>query len=105
MATIHLIERGDFPENLVRLDAAAHEWESGFWYVSKETAERLVGGTILLHEAQDKPSRFGGEILGYRVVEDGPDTGKVAFRFRASKDAVGRRSGPGGWGMEKRIDW
>lgn len=105
MATIHFIEKGNFPQNLVRLDKDTHEWESGFWVVAKDTAERLIGGLILLHTAQDQPSRFGGEILNYRIVEGGDHDGKVAFRFRASKDSVGIRAGRDGWGMEKKIVW
>jgi hypothetical protein len=100
---IHLIEKGDFPENLVRLDRNTHVWESGFWTLSRNTAEHLVGGWIFLHDAQDKPARFGGEISHFQIPESGVNEGKVSFRFSASKDAVGVRAGKDGWGMEKKI--
>jgi hypothetical protein len=100
---IHLIEKGDFPENLVRLDRDTHVWESGFWTVSRDTAKRLVGSWIFLHDAQDKPARFGGQISQFRIPESGIHEGKVSFRFSASREAVGMRAGIDGWGMEKKI--
>ena len=104
MGKIHFIERGTHPENLVNVDKAEHIWDTGIWYVAGETAERLLGGTVFLHEAQDSPSFFGGQILSYRMMECGPDKGKIIFRFKASMDAKGVRSA-GGWGMEKKIDF
>ena len=103
MNRIHLIERGDFPENLVRIEKENHIYDSGFWFVAQATAERLVGGQLYLHDAKDKPARFGGTILGYRVAEGGANEGKIVFRFQASMDAKGVRAGREGWGMEKKI--
>jgi hypothetical protein len=103
MNRIHLIEKGNFPENLVRIDKENHVYDSGFWFVAQATAERLVGGNLYLHDAQDKPARFGGNILSYRVAEDGANEGKIVFRFQASMDARGTRTGREGWGMEKKI--
>lgn len=105
MPILHVIEKGLFPQNLVLLNRETREWESGFWAVADATAARLVGGTILLHSAQDKLSHFGGEILSYRVIEEGENAGRVVFRFRAGPEGTGVRSGPDGWGNEKKIVW
>jgi hypothetical protein len=103
MNRIHLIEKGDFPQNLVRIDKENHVYDSGFWFVAKATAERLVGGNLYLHDAQDKPSRFGGTILSYQVAESGENEGKIVFRFQASMAAKDVPAGREGWGMEKKI--
>jgi hypothetical protein len=42
MPAIHLVERLN---NVSRIDRDRNEWESGYWVVSEETAQRLVGAT------------------------------------------------------------
>ena len=64
MAAIHLIERLG---KVQRVDKDANEWESGHWVLAEATARRLVGGQIYLHDGQERPSRFGGDIVSYRV--------------------------------------
>ncbi len=105
MAVVHLIERGVFPENLQCLDKENNEWESGFWVVAEDTAQQLVGGMICLHEAQDKRSFFGGEILGYRMVTGDDKKLRAAFRFRATPEGRDVRAGPENWGQEKKVVW
>jgi hypothetical protein len=105
MPTLHVIERGDFPENLTCLNKEKNEWESGFWAIIPETAQRLVGGTICLHEAQDKRSRFGGEILSFRIATEEKHKGRVAFRFRATQEARDVRAGLDNWSQEKKFCW
>jgi len=60
MPDIRLVERLG---NLRPIDKEAGVWESGYWVISEETAEKLVGGNIYLHSGQTKPSHFGGRIL------------------------------------------
>lgn len=55
MPSIHFIER---LRNITRLTGTKDEYESGYWVVSAETAEKLVGADIYLHEGQAKPSYF-----------------------------------------------
>lgn len=105
MAMLHVIERGDYPQNLVCLDRARHEWESGNWYMSSETAQRLPGGMLYLHEAQDKRARFGGHILGVRMVIDEKGKERAVFRFRAMREAVGVWAGLDGWSQEMKTVW
>lgn len=102
MPAIHLIERH---ENVHHTDKEKGEWESGDWVVSEETAQRLVGGHIYLHRAQDKPSHFGGEILSFHVLSSGPAAGRVVFRFRAAITCKDVKAGREGWGNEKKIVW
>jgi hypothetical protein len=102
MPSLHLVERLN---NVHPVADARGEYESGYWATSKDTAERLVGGDIYLHKAQDKPSHFGGKIISYRFEQDGEFDGRIIFRFRASIAHKGVRTGPEKWGNEKKIEW
>ena len=97
---IHFIEK----ENLLtRKDKTTQDWESGFWSVSKEVAESLIGGDIYLHKAQDKPSYFGGKITAYRIQEEGQWEGRIIFHFTATKKHKEVKTSRSGWSMEKKI--
>ncbi|MCA1924985.1 MAG: hypothetical protein LDL16_01740 [Thiobacillus sp.] len=85
------------------LDKENHEWESGWWKISPDTAEQLVGGEIYFHKARAKPSFFGGLILSYRVETEGEWPGRILFRFRTGNEFKGVEAGMDGWGMEKKI--
>jgi hypothetical protein len=103
MARIHFVERKN---NVTRIAGTTDEWESGFWVVSEETAQGLVGGDLYLHSNQDAPSHFGGTILSHRVVDDPsrPDIcGRLIFRIRATMGHKGFQAGRAGWGNEKKI--
>jgi hypothetical protein len=102
MPAIHLIERLG---NVHRIDKDKNEWESGYWVVSEDAAQKLIGGDIYLHEGQNDPSHFGGRLLGYRVHRGGELDGRVIFLFNASVKHKGIRTGKGGWGNEKKIVW
>lgn len=100
MASIHFVERlGNFHP----VDKGSAEWESGYWVVSLETADRLIGGHIYLHDGQDKPSRFGGQILSYRVHVGGELDGRIVFRFRPLASCKNVTTNREGWGNEKKI--
>jgi hypothetical protein len=97
---IHFIEK----ENLMtREDKNTQNWETGFWAVSKEIADSLIGGDIYLHKAQDKPSYFGGLITSYKVKNRGIHEGRIIFQFTATTGHKGIKTGKTGWGMEKKI--
>lgn len=101
MTAIHLIERMN---NCRLLNKETHEWESGWWKIAAETAEKLVGGYLYLHEHQNSPSHFGGEILGFRVEgENGAVQGRVIFHIRFTPESRGVVTDRHGWGMEKKI--
>jgi hypothetical protein len=100
MAAIHLIEQKG---NVWKVQGTTDEWESGYWVVSAETAERLKGGDLYLHSAQAEPSHFGGAILGYRIQEQGPVSGRYIFRIRATGAHRGVLAGRAGWGNEKKL--
>lgn len=85
------------------LDKEKFEWESGWWKLSSDMAEKLVGGEIYFHKAQAKPSYFGGLVLSYRVETEGEWPGRIVFRFRAGQEFKGVDAGTRGWGMEKKI--
>ena len=69
MTAIHFIERSD---NVRKMDSRKNEWESGFWAVTEETAQKLVGATLYLHRSKHQPSHFGGRILSYRIEPGRP---------------------------------
>lgn len=103
MASIHLVERLN---NVHKLSADPPVWESGYWVISKEAAERLVGGDLFLHSGQLEASHFGGKILSYRVHRDGTETdGRVVFRIAPSPAHKGVLTGRDGWGNEKKFVW
>jgi hypothetical protein len=105
MPKLHLVERLN---NIRPIPDSPGEWESGYWVVSEETAERLVGGDLYVHSSQSEPSHFGGRILSYRVHRDPtkPDIdGRLVFRIKPSPAHKGFVPGREGWGMEKKIVW
>jgi hypothetical protein len=101
MPAIHLI--GRLKDNLKPVNMNRHEWESGYWKVSEETARCLVGGDLYVHDGQAEPSRFGGTILGYRVQQGGDFDGRMIFSFRASLAHKGVKTDKKGWGREKKV--
>lgn len=99
MAAIHLIERLD---NVRRIDKDRKEWESGYWAISEDTAQKLIGGDLYLHRAQNEESYFGGEILSYHVHASGPEAGRIVFRIQFDPKYKGVKTGREGWGNEKK---
>lgn len=104
MPALHVIETGKFPENLKRVDKETAEWESGYWYIAFDTAQRLVGGEIYLHPSQDKSPDFGGTILSVRMVTVG-DQQRAVFRFRFMPEVRGMKAENHGWSQEMKIVW
>lgn len=102
MPTIHFIE--DLG-NMKMLNKANSEWESGWWAVNPETAEKLVGGNIYFHKKQAEPSFFGGVITAYRIETTGEWVGRIIFQFKTGLEFKGIKAGSSGWGMEKKIVW
>lgn len=101
MRAIHFIERLG---NMHCVDKDTATWESGWWHVSAETAQQLVGGCIFLHKAQRDPSFSGGKITGFRMESgDGFKGLRAVFRFHAEPECIGVDAGREGWGMEKKI--
>ena len=97
---VHFIERMG---HVRCLDKAQSLYESGWWAISEQTAQELVGGRLYLHKAQDKPSFFGGTIQSCRVETEGEWPGRVLFTFVADLAGKGVRAGKDGWGMERKI--
>jgi len=99
---IHFVER---LRNFTRIHGTKDEYESGFWVVAPETADKLIGGDIYFHEAQGQASYYGGKILGYRIQEGGDLAGRLIFHFKSTPGHQGVQAGRGGWGNEKKIVW
>ncbi len=98
MQAIHLIEKMN---NVKKIGGS--KFESGFWYVSEDTAKQLIGADLFLHSSQDSESHFGGKIVGFRTVGDGDFKGRVVFEIESTMGHKGVKAGKGGWGNEKKI--
>ena len=100
-AAIHLIEHMGHVRSI---DSSGGKYESEWWAIPPDTADKLIGGRIYLHKAQDKPSFFGGTITGYRVETEGLWIGRIFFAFTrvlAGKGVLSR----GNWVYEKNYVW
>jgi hypothetical protein len=105
MPAIHLVERKN---NVRRVPDSQGEWESRYWAIAPDTAQRLIGGDLYLHSGQNEPSHFGGKIVSFRVHQDATQPeidGRVIFRIAASSDYKGVITGREGWGNEKKLVW
>lgn len=102
MTAAHFIERTD---NVHKTDRQKNEWESGFWPMSEETAQKLVGASLHLHRTKNQPSHFGGKILSYRIEETGPSAGRIVFIVRATVDCKDVKVDARGWAKDQKIFW
>jgi len=97
---IHLIEK-DHRNRLTKV--ADGLWESGHWDIPESTANKLLEGSILLHEKPKAASFFGGIILNYRLQEKGVHKGLVIFTFEYRADHRGVMADRKGWSRETKI--
>lgn len=95
MAEIHVIARKQ--KGLKRLPDG--NYESGDWYVSDETADKLIGGEIYLHDDQGSNSYFGGKIQEVKRLDDG----RKVFIFNGDAKCKNVKTDKEGWGQEKKI--
>lgn len=105
MPSIHFVERKN---NVRRIPDVLGEWESGYWVIAAETAQRLIGANLYLHSGQNQPSRFGGKIVAFRIHRDDANAeidGRIVFRIKASLEYKGFVAGREGWGNEKKLVW
>jgi len=102
VAVIHLVERSD---NVRKIDKSRNEWESGYWPLTEELAQKLVGSTLYLHRTKMTPSHFGGEIIDFRVEESAPHAGRIVFKLRAKADCKGVTIEGKGWTKDCKIVW
>jgi hypothetical protein len=105
MASVNFVERLN---NVHRVPDTDGEWESGYWVVAEDAAQRLVGGNLYLYSSQSEPSHFGGEILSSRVHRDEAireRDGRVVFRIKFTMGHRGVAPGREGWGNEKKFVW
>ena len=95
---IHLVE----PLNhLVKLQDDI--WESGWWRLDEDKAKKLVGGEIYFHKKRQEASFYGGNILGYRVNQDGEYQGKIIFKFQHSQSCRNVRTDRSGWNKNVKV--
>jgi len=102
VTAIHLVERS---ANVRKIDKSKNEWESGYWDVAEDVAQKLLGGTLYVHQSKLQGSHFGGTILGHRIEESGPHAGRVVFKVRADADCKGVKTDGKGWSKDHKIFW
>lgn len=105
MPAVHFVERLNNVRPLAGTDG---EWESGYWVIAVDTAQRLVGGDLYLHSGQNDASHFGGSILSFRVHRDpsAPEIdGRIVFRIKPTPEHKRVKTGREGWGNEKKLVW
>ena len=102
MAAIHLLERLD---NVRKIDKSRNEWETGYWAVTEDIAQKLIGSVLYLHRGKARSSHFGGDILDYRVEQSGPEAGRVVFKLRAKADCKDVKIDGKGWSKDAKILW
>ncbi|MGQ0749401.1 MAG: hypothetical protein ACT4PS_02590 [Betaproteobacteria bacterium] len=102
MTAIHLLERSD---NVRKTDRLKNEWDSGFWDVTEEKAQKLVGALLYLHRSKHQPAHFGGRILSYRTAPAGPFSGRIVFTLRATADCKDVKTNLKGWTNDHKIIW
>jgi len=102
MAVVHFVERSD---NVRKIDKSRNEWESGYWPLPENIAQKLVGSVLYLHRTKLQPSHFGGSILAYRVEQSGSQAGRVVFKLRADADCKGVKTDGKGWSKDHKIFW
>jgi hypothetical protein len=95
---IHLIEHMN---NFAKL--SDNVWESGWWTLDENKAQKLVGGEIFFHKKKQEPSFYGGTILGYRVEQDGQYQGKIIFKLQHKKSCRDVKTDKTGWSKEMKI--
>ena len=71
MNAIHLKCERDPQGGIANLtfDKTSGTYRSGFWNITVEDAENLIGGWLYLHEAKTVTSQFGGQIVQFEQVE------------------------------------
>jgi hypothetical protein len=102
VTAIHLVERSD---NVRKVDKSKNEWETGYWPLTEDVAQKLIGAVLYLHRGKLQPSHFGGTILSYRVEQSGTHAGRVVFRLRADADYKGVKTDGKGWSKDLKIFW
>jgi hypothetical protein len=78
-------------------------WESGYWKLDEDRANKLVGGAIYFHRKRMEPSFYGGTVLGYRVEQEGQDSGKIVFKLQYKKECRDVRTDQSGWSNKMKI--
>jgi hypothetical protein len=95
---IHLIEHLN---NFAKLQD--NVWESGWWKLDEIKAQKLVGGEIYFHKTRQDPSFYGGNILGYRVEQDGEFQGRVIFKLKHIQSCRNVITDKSGWSNDMKI--
>ena len=95
---IHLIEQLN---KFIKLQN--NVWESGWWKLDEDKAQKLVGGEIYFHKSRQTPSFYGGTITGYRVEQEGEYQGRIVFQLAHSSSCRNVKTDKAGWSNEMKI--
>lgn len=78
-------------------------WECGWWKLTEEQIQGLIGSNIFFHKHKLEPSFYGGTIRGYRVQNEGPYEGQIVFEFEFQQTCRNISTDRKGWSLESKI--
>jgi hypothetical protein len=64
-------------------------YTTGYWGVSEDGADKLIGGMVYLHETKRETSYFGGRVASWRYATDddtAEHSGDIIFTIQANAD-------------------
>lgn len=98
MPCLHVICRAFL--HVKKIDETSYE--SGYWPVSEEYTNQLIGGMLFLHETKSERSYYGGTVKSFRKSgPESPHPGRMIFIFQPTADARGQR-----WrGQDDPMSW
>ena len=87
--SIHFVCRGR--ENVAVVQHPTYT--TGYWGVSEDGADKLIGGMVYLHETKGEPSYFGGRVASWRYATDDDSVehaGDIIFTIQTNADGKGQ---------------
>ena len=103
MPAIHVIKNDPSLPQIRPIQPGSDIFTSGRWVISEETAASLIGAKIYFHEAQMKPSFFGGTILSVEKIREGEAAGRFIFTFRSDLACKDITTPKDGWAQEMKL--
>lgn len=99
MPEIHLLNRESSP--LQPRDLGDGVTESGFWRISLNRAQAVVGHPIHFHRRKAAPSHLSGIVTDFRrqayTTPKGETSPRTVFVFKPDRDLEGTITSTAGW--------
>lgn len=99
---IHVIRNDPALPNIEPVDRKAGIWQSGYWQMTEQRVQWLIGGRVYFHHFQTAPSYFGGVILEIKMVPE--HSGRALIIFRYEEACRNSRTPKQGWAQELKYE-